>query len=96
MRSTIIALTVVFWAPAAAMALPTSGDPESGAAGGAIQQRQILPGGVAGSDQDGVLGGKVILAKGDKSGTGPGAGGQKGQRKGGNHGKQKKDKKDKP
>ena len=40
---------------------------------------------LAGSDH----GGNVILAKGDKSGTGPGAGGHKGQkkaeRKGGQH-----------
>jgi hypothetical protein len=52
-----------------------------------------MPPGLIGSDH-GDLGGKVILARGDKSGTGPGAGGHKGQKKGGEHGKQKKDKKD--
>jgi hypothetical protein len=81
MRRAIFALTVIFSAPTAAMALPAGGDSESGAAGGAVQQRQILPGGVAGSD-GGLLRGEVILAKGDRTGTGPGAGGQKGQKKG--------------
>jgi len=42
---------------------------------------------------DGSFRGNVILVKGDKSGTGPGAGGHKGQKKGGNHGKQKHEKK---
>ena len=51
-------------------------------AGGALvgdrsQNDQVRSGGVAGSDH----GGKVILAKDDKSGTGPGAGGHKGQKK---------------
>jgi len=96
MRRTIFALTVIFLAPTAAMALPAGGelvgDSELGAAGAAVQKRQILPGGVAGSDQGGFLGGKVILAKGDKTGTGGGHGGHKGQKKGGNHGKQKKEK----
>ena len=82
MRRAMFALTVIFLAPTAAMALPAGGDSELGAAGSAVQNRQILPGGVAGSDQADFLGGKVILAKGDKSGTGPGAGGQKGQKKG--------------
>ena len=95
MRRTIFALTVIFLAPTAAMALPAGGelvgDSELGAAGAAVQKRQILPGGVAGSDQGGFLGGKVILAKGDKTGTGGGHGGHKGQKKGGNHGKQKKE-----
>jgi len=96
MRRTIFALTVIFLAPTAAMALPAGGelvgDSELGAAGAAVQKRQIPPDGVAGSDQGGFLGGKVILAKGDKTGTGGGHGGHKGQKKGGNHGKQKKEK----
>ena len=97
MRRTIFALTIIFLAPTAAMALPAGGelvgDSELGAAGAAVQKRQILPGGVAGSDEGGSLWGKVILAKGDRTGTGPGAGGQKGQKKGngnsGGKGKQK-------
>lgn len=101
MRRTILALTVIFLAPTAVMASTSGrelvGDSELGAAGAAIQKRQIAPGGVAGSDQGGSLGGNVILAKGDQTGTGPGAGGQKGQKKGGHKGKQKegKDNKDK-
>jgi hypothetical protein len=91
MRRTILALTAVFFAPTAVMAL-TSDRELVGASVPAIQKRQIAPGGVAGSDQGGVLGGDVILAKGDKTGTGGGHGGHKGQKKGGNHGKQKKDK----
>ena len=68
------------------------GDFEIAAAGAAFQKYQIAPGGFAGSDQGGYLGGKVILAKGDQGGTGPGAGGHKGQKKGGHHGKQKEGK----
>ena len=53
--------------------------------GDPTQNPQVRSGGVAGDDH----GGNVILAKGDKSGTGPGAGGHKGQkkaeRKGGQH-----------
>ena len=82
MRRAFFALTVIFLAPTAAMVLPAGGDSELGAAGGAVQQRQIAPSGIVGSDQGDFLGGKVILAKGDRTGTGPGAGGQKGQRKG--------------
>jgi hypothetical protein len=85
MRRTILVLTVVFCAPTAAMALTAGralvGDSEAGAAGAAIQQGQIAPGGIAGSADGGFLGGNVILAKGDQSGTGPGAGGHKGARK---------------
>ena len=61
-----------------------------------IQNTGIHSGGVAGSDE-GALWGKVILAKGDRTGTGAGAGGQKGQKKGngnsGGKGKQKQGKK---
>jgi hypothetical protein len=99
MRRTMFALAVILLAPTAAMALSAGGELVGGselglgAAGAAAQKRQIPPGGVAGGDQGGFLGGNVILAKGDKTGTGPGRGGHKGQKKGGEHGKQKKDKK---
>jgi hypothetical protein len=93
MRRTVFALTVIFLGPTAAMALSAGGELALGAAGAAVQNRQISPGGVAGSDQGGSSGGNVILAKGDKTGTGGGHGGHKGQKKGekkgGQHGKQK-------
>jgi hypothetical protein len=92
MRRTIMALTVIFLAPTAVMALTAGreqvGDSELGAAA-AIQ---IAPGDVAGSGHGGFLGGNVILAKGDKSGTGPGHGGHKGAKKGERKGGQKHDK----
>ena len=88
MRSTIIALTALLLAPGAAIASVASGDlvgnGKLGAAGAAIQE----PGGNAASGQRGSSEGKLILAKGDQSGSGPGAGGQKGQKKGGHKGKQ--------
>jgi hypothetical protein len=91
MRRTILALTVIFLAPTAVLALTAGreqvGDPELGATGAAIQKRQIAPGDVAGSGH-----GNVILAKGDKSGTGPGHGGHKGAKKGERKGGQKHDK----
>ena len=96
MRRTILALTVIFLAPTAVMALTAGreqvGDAELGAAGAAIQKRQIAPGDVAGSGDGGFLEGNVILAKGDKSGTGPGHGGHKGAKKGERKGGQKHDK----
>ncbi|MEK9278574.1 MULTISPECIES: hypothetical protein [unclassified Bradyrhizobium] len=96
MRKTILALTVIFLAPTAVMALTASreqvGAPELGATGAAIQKRQVAPGDVAGSGHGGILGGNVILAKGDKSGTGPGRGGHKGAHKGEHKGGQKHDK----
>ena len=96
MRRTIFALTVIVLAPTAVMASTSGrelvGDSELGAAGAAIQKRQIAPGGVAGSDQGNSLRGNIILARGDQSGRGPGAGGQKGQKKGGHKGKQKEGK----
>ena len=96
MRRTIMALTVIFLAPTAVMALTAGreqvGDAELGAAGAAIQKRQIAPGHVAGSGQGGLSDGNVILAKGDKSGTGPGHGGHKGAKKGEKKGGQKHDK----
>ena len=92
MRSTIIALTAVLLAPGAAIASVASGDlvgnGKLGAAGAAFQEPQIAPGGDAVVRQRGSSGGNLILAKGDQSGSGPGAGGQKGQKKGGHKGKQ--------
>ena len=94
MRRTILALTVIFLAPTAVMAMAPGrtlvGDSELGAAGAGIHQ--IAPGGVAGIGQGGFLGGNVILAKGDKKGTGPGLGGHKGQHKHENKGRQKHEK----
>ena len=88
MRSTVIALTAVLLAPTAAMASVASGellgDSKLRAAGAAIQKPQVDPVG----DQRGSSGGNLILAKGDQSGSGPGVGGQKGQKKGGHKGKQ--------
>jgi len=90
MRRLILALTVLFLAPTALIALTAGGglvgDPESGAAGGAFQKRQNPSGGVAGGSQGGFLGGNQILAKGDMTGTGGGAGGMKGAMKGGKKG----------
>jgi hypothetical protein len=85
MRRTIVVLTIIFCLPTAVMALTAGrapvGDSELGTAGPAIQQGQIAPGGLPGSGHDGFLGGNVILAKGDQSGTGPGHGGHKGAHK---------------
>jgi hypothetical protein len=87
MRRLILALTVIFLTPAALIALTAGGglvgDPESGAAGGATQKRQIPSGGVAGGGQGGFLGDNEILAKSDMTGSGGGAGGMKGAMKGG-------------
>jgi hypothetical protein len=87
MRRLILALIAIFLAPTALIALTAGGglvgDPESGAAVGAIQKRQIPSGGVAGGGQGGFLGGNEILAKGDMTGTGEGKGGMKGAMKGG-------------
>jgi hypothetical protein len=84
MRKLTLALTVGFLAPTAVMAL-TAGREAAGrsgleAVGAAIQQGQIAPGSIAGTEKG--SGEKLILAKGDKSGTGPGHGGHKGQHKG--------------
>jgi hypothetical protein len=85
MRRTILVLTVIFCVPTAAMAFAAGpalvGDSQLGAASPAIEQGQIAPGGIAGSGHDGLVGGNVILAKGDQSGTGPGHGGHKGAHK---------------
>lgn len=87
MRKTILAVTVFLLGSTAVMAL-TAGRAPVGAAGTAIQNRQIARGDVAG--QGGSLGaGNIIIAKGDKSGTGPGRGGHKGAHKGEHKGGQK-------
>ena len=94
MRRLILALTAIFLAPTALIALTAGGglvgDPESGAAGGAIQERQTPSGGVSGGGQGGFLGNGILLAKGDMKGTGPGAGGMKAKMEGGGKGKQPK------
>jgi hypothetical protein len=85
MRRTILISTVVLCASTAAMALPGRalvGDAEFGVAGPTIHQGQIAPAGFMGSSQPGFTRGNVILAKGDQSGTGPGAGGHKGKKLG--------------
>ena len=96
MRKTIFALTIFFLAPSAAMASAPSGElvggSELGAAAAAILKSQIAPADGVAIGQPGFSGGKVILAQGDMSGRGPGAGGQKGQKKGGHKGKQEKGK----
>ncbi len=95
MRRTFFALTAILLAPTAVMASAPGGelvgDSELGTAAATIQKRQIAPG-VGVAIQRGFSGGKVILAKGDMSGAGPGLGGQKGQKKGGHKGKQKEGK----
>jgi hypothetical protein len=94
MRKTIFALTAIFLAPTAAMASVAGGElvghSELGAAAALIQKHDIAPG-VALGQRD-LSGGTIILAKGDQSGSGPGVGGQKGQKKGGHKGKQREGK----
>lgn len=95
MRRTIVALTAIFLAPTAVLASATGGKLAGNSElGAAAAIHQIVPGAMGQQD---LLGGKLILAKGDQKGDGPGVGGQKGQKKGGNKGKLKegKDNKDK-
>ncbi|CAA9311416.1 MAG: hypothetical protein AVDCRST_MAG90-467 [uncultured Microvirga sp.] len=96
MRKTIFALTVVFLAPTAVMASASRGelvgDSQHGVAAAAIQNNRIAAAGSVATDQPGFSAGKIIVAQGDTSGRGPGAGGQKGQKKGGFKGKQAKGK----
>ena len=86
MRRTIFALTIVFLAPTAVMASTATGELVGGAA---VRERPIHTGGVAGNAQGGSSGDNVILAMGDKTGTGPGHGGHKGAKKGERKGGQK-------
>jgi hypothetical protein len=84
MRRTILVLAVSFCASTAVMAMPGRtlvGNSES-ASGAATVKGQIAPVGVVGSSDEGFVRGNVILAKGDQSGTGPGAGGHKGKKMG--------------
>ena len=92
MRRTILGLTVAFLAPTAVMAMSPGPELVGDSARAAIHQ--IAPG-LGGIGHQGLSEENVLLAKGDKSGTGPGSGGHKGEKKGGNHGKQKKDKPEK-
>ena len=85
----IFALMFVLLAPTAVMASTSGRELVGGSELSAIQKPQCAPGGVAGSGQGGSSAGNLILAKGDRSGAGPGLGGQKGQKKGGGKGKQK-------
>ena len=86
MRGTILGLTAIFLVPTAVMAM-TAG-PELAGDSAVAGVHQIAPG-VAGIDHGGLSAGNVILAMGDKSGTGPGKGGHKGQHKAENKGGQK-------
>ncbi len=94
MRFMMMALTAVCLAPTAAMASVSSGElvanSESRTAAAVVQKLELAPVGQRGS-----AAGNMILAKGDQSGSGPGVGGQKGQKKGGHKGKQQ-DGKDNP
>jgi len=96
MRKKIFALTAIFLAPTTVMAL-AGGEWAGGPGPGATQGLQIAAGEGFAINQGDYPKGTVILAKGDQSGSGPGHGGHKGQKKGGHHGKQKegKDNKDK-
>ena len=90
MRRTILALTVIFLAPKAVMAM-TAGPELVGDSAAVIHQG--APGALAGVGHGGLVGKNVILAMGDKSGTGPGKGGHKGQHKAEKKGGQKHEKK---
>ena len=92
MRKMIIAVTAIVMAPTAVLAA-ARGDltAETNLARAVIRGNQLaLVGTMIG--QPGGLGDNLILVKGDQSGNGPGAGGHKGQKKGGHHGKQEQGK----
>lgn len=96
MRKTMFAVAAILMAPTAAMASVAggnlAGNTQFGVAAEGILGRESAPASSAATDQQGLKGGKIILAKGDQSGRGPGLGGQKGQKKGGHKGKQKEGK----
>ena len=96
MRRTFFALTAICLAPTAVMASVAGGelvgDSGLGATKAVIQIGEIAPSGGVAVGQQGRLGGYVTLAKGDMAGDGPGAGGQRGKKKGGHKGKQKEGK----
>ena len=86
MRRTILGLSVVFLAPTAVMAMTAGPELVGDSSRAAVHQ---IARGVAGIDHKGLSGGNVILAMGDKKGTGPGKGGHKGQHKAEKKGGQK-------
>lgn len=89
MRQAILALTISSsLVPTMVMASTAGGELVRNSEFGVIQQSQAPSRDMAATRPVG----SVILAKGDKSGTGPGRGGHKGQKKGGHHGGQKHDK----
>ena len=96
MHKTMFAVAVILLAPTAAMASVGGGNPAGntrfGAAAEWPQELEIALIGSAATDQQGLEGVKIILARGDQSGNGPGLGGQKGQKKGGHRGKQREGK----
>ena len=86
MRRTILGLTVAFLAPTAVMAMSPGPKLVGDSARAAIHQ--IAPG-LGGIGHEGLSEENVLLVKGDKSGTGPGHGGHKGQHKAEKKGGQK-------
>jgi hypothetical protein len=92
----MFAAAFILLAPTAAMASVAggnlAGNTRSGAAAEWPQELEMALTGSAANDQQGLEGLKIILARGDQSGNGPGLGGQKGQKKGGHRGKQREGK----
>jgi hypothetical protein len=89
MRNLIITLAAVCFAPTAGVASVGSGELVGNSylrAPALIQSRAIGTDALA-VGETGRTPGTLILARGDQSGSGPGAGGQKGQKKGGHKGK---------
>lgn len=84
MRRTILGLTVAFLAPTAVMAMSPGPELVGDSVGAAIHQIAPGVGGHQALSRE-----NVLLAKGDKSGTGPGHGGHKGQHKAEKKGGQK-------
>jgi hypothetical protein len=89
MRRTILGLMAMFLAPTAVMAMTAAPELAGDSARSVAPQ---IARSVAGIDHGGLSAGNVILAMGDKSGTGPGKGGHKGQHKAENKGGQKHEK----
>lgn len=92
MRKTILALTVIFLAPTAVMA-SVVGQEVVGTSASTMQKFQVALPNVGTSNP---AERNIILAKGDKSGTGPGRGGHKGAKKGEHKGGQPKGDKGEP
>lgn len=91
MMKALLALTVSVVASTAAVA-STSGDLAGRPTLATNHQIQTAPGGFTESKMDRSSEGRIILAKGDESASGPGLGGQKGKKMGGGKGKQKEGK----